>query len=123
MRNSVDFPEPEGPKRAVMVLGSRDKSVGAITWICRPSGWRNDFSTCTASAIGSTARTGSAGTRQHLRQNLHHASKAEYSPESSSITRCQASPGNSSRNSIRSSGFILSMIARKCSTDRVCRKT
>ena len=31
IRSSVDFPDPEGPRSAVMVSASRDRSIGAIT--------------------------------------------------------------------------------------------
>ena len=31
MRSNVDFPDPDGPSSAMMVLGSTEKSTGAIT--------------------------------------------------------------------------------------------
>ena len=150
MRSSVDFPEPEGPRSAVTVPASSERSRGAITWIIRPSGWRKLFSTCRATIIGSasagctaivsdpSAGSVSTGSRVSSRCPVRlrscgsdtvstvvsaALSASASADSSSSIKWFQASSGKSSRKVSRSAGFMASTMAFMSGRDRECRST
>src|SRR5215467_4252457 len=57
IRRRVDFPQPEGPSKAMILPGSMTRLVEPTTWIRVPSGWGYHFSTATASMMASLTKS------------------------------------------------------------------
>lgn len=106
MCRSVDFPEPDGPRRAQIVFDSMVRANGAITWISLPSGCSKVFSICCASMMVSRS-TGLFSGRPGV-ISVFSAGAEPSAAESSSMSLCHASSGSSSKNRMRSSESSLS---------------